>query len=527
MMGQRAYGQSLGHFLAAGRAHAGPREPLRARVRAVVSALEPAETAASLAAASDAALLRHLELALRPVDPSSIWLALAVLGGRLPHQSEVVAAARQARVDGPLTALAAALRRGPRPLRGSWQWPDQAGVEIVTDQVLVDLHHTSQVSFATGIQRVARQTARRWDDAHHPVLVGWTKGFRNLRRLTAAEARRALFGPGDQDRPVPVQSILVPWRCSFVIPEPATDPPRARALGALAEYSRSATATIGYDCVPVTLAETTDSGVAGGFALNLSAIARMDRVATISDSATEEYAGWRAMLAGTGLPGPDIAPIALPVEASVPTEHHLREAERLLTVPGLPMVLVVGSHEPRKNHLAVLHAAELLWRDGVTFTLAFLGGNSWNNDRFAERLAQLQAAGRPVQSFAGLSDDLLWAAYRLARCTVFPSFNEGFGLPVAESLASGTPVITSNFGSMREIAAAGGALLVDPRDDHAIAAALRQLLTDDTTHARLAAEAEARPERTWDDYAAETWHYLVDGARPGVSPGAETTAHSD
>ena len=120
-----------------------------------------------------------------------------------------------------------------------------------------------------------------------------------------------------------------------------------------------------------------------------------------------------------------------------------------------------------------------------------------------------RAAGRAVDTAVGVADPTLWALYRLARCTVFPSLNEGFGLPVAESLASGTPVVTADFGSMREIGAAGGALLVDPRDDHAIAGALRAVLTDDELHARLAREAATRPARGWEIYAHETWEYLV------------------
>jgi glycosyltransferase involved in cell wall biosynthesis len=96
---------------------------------------------------------------------------------------------------------------------------------------------------------------------------------------------------------------------------------------------------------------------------------------------------------------------------------------------------------------------------------------------------------------------------------VFPSLNEGFGLPLAESLAAGTPAVTSDFGSMREIAEGGGALMVDPHDDHAIADAMRTLLTDDAVHARLTAEAQARAAhpRTWDDYAAEVWDALTKG----------------
>jgi glycosyltransferase involved in cell wall biosynthesis len=173
---------------------------------------------------------------------------------------------------------------------------------------------------------------------------------------------------------------------------------------------------------------------------------------------------------------------------------------------------VVGDHQPRKNHLAVLHAAELLWREGGQFSLSFIGGVSWGSDAFRRRLAELQRAGRPVDSQVSLPDGLVWAGYRLARCTVFPSLNEGFGLPVAESLAAGTPAITSDFGSMLEIATDGGALTVDPYDDHAIAAAIGTLLLDDVVHDRLCTEALNRPVRTWDDYAREVWGLLVESS---------------
>jgi glycosyltransferase involved in cell wall biosynthesis len=153
----------------------------------------------------------------------------------------------------------------------------------------------------------------------------------------------------------------------------------------------------------------------------------------------------------------------------------------------------------------------------VRFSLVFVGGNSWNSAAFEAQVKSLQAANRPVQTILGLTDDLLWAAYRLAYCTVFASLHEGFGLPVAESLASGTPVITSNFGSMREIARQGGALLVDPRNDRSLSGALRHMLSDRPLRDRLAAEAATIPFRSWDDYAAEVWAYLVEGTAPPLT----------
>ena len=90
-----------------------------------------------------------------------------------------------------------------------------------------------------------------------------------------------------------------------------------------------------------------------------------------------------------------------------------------------------------------------------------------------------------------------------------PSLNEGYGLPVAESLYAGTPVVTSDFGSLAEIAAGGGCVLVDPRDDSAIAAGIRSLIEDDELHSRLSAEASALRPRTWAEYAADVWRATV------------------
>jgi glycosyltransferase involved in cell wall biosynthesis len=248
------------------------------------------------------------------------------------------------------------------------------------------------------------------------------------------------------------------------------------------------------------------------FAGSLAAVRNFDVVATISRATGTEYSGWRSMLSAIGVTGPRIEPVRLPVEAAAPTRADTEAARAHFLVGSLPLVLVVGDHQPRKNHLAVLHAAELLWREGGQFSLSFIGGVSWGSDAFRRRLAELQRAGRPVDSQVSLPDGLVWAGYRLARCTVFPSLNEGFGLPVAESLAAGTPAITSDFGSMLEIATDGGALTVDPYDDHAIAAAIGTLLLDDVVHDRLCTEALNRPVRTWDDYAREVWGLLVESS---------------
>lgn len=460
-------------------------------------------------------LIRQLADALLPVDPANVWLAIAVLTGELPDAARVVRVVREMRLDGSLLPLVDILKRCEPSRRGTW-----SRVEVITDQVLVDVYHTSRNLFATGIQRVARETSRRWARDHDVVFIGWGADYANLRRLTAPEIGVVLQDskPGasqlDQRGSTAPSDVLVPWHCAHLIPELPAEPGRASRYQALMTFSASRTGLIGYDCVPMTASETAVEGMSGAFAHFLAAAARADRIATISEATAIEFQGWKQMLAGAGHSGPDIAPIRLPVESQVPAELSLQQAGALLKVGSLPVVLSVGSHEPRKNHLNILHAAEVLWREGLLFTLTFVGGNAWHSERFTAFAEALQATSRPLQIIRALPDELLWAAYRIATCTIFPSLHEGFGLPVAESLASGTPVITSNFGSMRELAGAGGALLVDPRDVHDIARALRRLLTDETLREQLARDATQVPRRSWDEYAAETWDYLIPNDAP-------------
>ena len=245
----------------------------------------------------------------------------------------------------------------------------------------------------------------------------------------------------------------MPINCTYLLPELATETDRTDALRCLAQYSPNRFAVIGYDMVPITVPETCAPGNAGR-------VRPQPGGRPLRRRGRDDLRGGRhrvprvgRMLPGSGSPGRGSSPACCPTRSAESTRAELAAAADRLLVGGLPMVLVVGSHEPRKNHLAILHAAELLWREGLRFSLTFIGGSSWGSEQFAERLAGAAGAGRPIEAISAAGDDLLWSAYRLARFTVFPSLNEGFGLPVVESIACGTPVITSDFGSMREIAA--------------------------------------------------------------------------
>ena len=476
-----------------------------------VDALAAALGAPAPSAADEAGVAAALADLVDVRDRSQVWLCLAVLTGRLPEESLVLEVARSAEFDP--RALFAAVR--------SETTDESAACSVVveSERAVVDVAHTVGAPFMTGIQRVVREVAKRWWGRGELRFVGWTEAFDAMRDLTPAECARVREGAPKTgvDPSTGADAVVVPWGTTYVQLELGAELGRSARLRALARFGRSHATALCYDLIPVTSSETSSPGMTGVFAQYLAALKHFDRVCTISEATAVEYRGWRSMLPAAGLTGPEVVPVLLPTSVGESGESEIAAATARLKVGSLPLVLVVGSHEPRKNHLAILQASEVLWREGHEFSLCFIGGRSWRSDEFRDRLRALQNIGRPVESISQADDSLLWAAYRLARFTVFPSLNEGFGLPVAESLAVGTPVITSAFGSTREIAVDGGAVLVDPRDDEDITTAMRTLLVDDAMLERLRAEAVDRPSRTWDDYASEVWDVLIADSRARTS----------
>ena len=123
--------------------------------------------------------------------------------------------------------------------------------------------------------------------------------------------------------------------------------------------------------------------------------------------------------------------------------------------------------------------------------------------------SELQAPGRPISLDLNSSEAEIATTMARARCLVYPTLHDGYGLPVVEALTAGVPVITSDFGSVREVAEGRGGLLVDPADVEALTVALRSLLTDDDLHAALAAQAADGLVRSVDDYADQLWEALL------------------
>ena len=158
-----------------------------------------------------------------------------------------------------------------------------------------------------------------------------------------------------------------------------------------------------------------------------------------------------------------------------------------------PYLLSLCTIEPRKNLVALLDAFfEVASEDGrQDVSLVLVGPTGWKSAPFFERLEQRANLRGRIVLTGYVPDADISAIYSGARAFVYPSFYEGFGLPPLEAMQCGTPVITSNAGSLPEVTGTA-ALLVDPGDTPGLAAALRIVLDDDLRAARLAAEGLER-----------------------------------
>jgi glycosyltransferase involved in cell wall biosynthesis len=181
----------------------------------------------------------------------------------------------------------------------------------------------------------------------------------------------------------------------------------------------------------------------------------------------------------------------------------LRRARKRLGVGDAPFLLAIGVIEPRKNLNRLMDAFCALKQRGAVpadLKLVLAGGKGWLFDGIFEHHAD-----SPVHddiSMPGfVPDEMLPAIYSAAEVLAFPSLYEGFGLPILEAMACGTPVVASLASCLPEVAE-GAALMIEPTDVDGLTAALELALLDTALRARLIEQGRQRAARyTWQSAA--------------------------
>ena len=187
-----------------------------------------------------------------------------------------------------------------------------------------------------------------------------------------------------------------------------------------------------------------------------------------------------------------------------PVTHDLQDQVRVRYQLPDRFILSVGTLEPRKNLITLLEAYHVLRSEGSNVSLVIAGGRGWRSEPFFERLHALGLENM-VLLLGRVPDEDLPGLYTLAEVFAFPSLYEGFGLPVLEAMACGTPVISSNTSSLPEVVGNAGLLL--PPDD---IVRWKEALLNVTKNAAMRAELRERGLKqaapfTWENTARQAY----------------------
>jgi glycosyltransferase involved in cell wall biosynthesis len=384
----------------------------------------------------------------------------------------------------------------------------------MTAPLLLDLSHTCHTRARTGVQRVARslrtalgsgavpithdphcrlwRTLENWEQANldHPGGARGRGARWPLARRWPAKLRRLIFP----------KAPPLPANAGLVVPE-IFSPAVAAVLPELFAATGGPRIAIFHDAIALRLPELTPAGTVARFPAYLQELLAFDGIAAVSADSRDALVDYWRWLGVSRTP---------PVRA-IPLGTDFTAAPAGDVARDVPMVLCVGSIEGRKNHLALLEAAESLWARGLRFELRLIGlAQPATGAAALTRIGELRAAGRPVRHDGPADDATVASAYAACAFTVYPSIAEGFGLPVLESVAHGKPCVCSGRGALGEAAAGGGCLTLSTVTATELAGAIGRLLAEPAALAELSEQARRRLIRTWRHHATDLTAWIAE-----------------
>jgi glycosyltransferase involved in cell wall biosynthesis len=235
--------------------------------------------------------------------------------------------------------------------------------------------------------------------------------------------------------------------------------------------------------------------------------ARKSQVIITPSEASKREIGHRL-----GLPASRIRVISLGVKRTLRTPPSLGHDGQPHLGIASGYMLFVGTIEPRKNLAVVIRALARLRAKGSPRRLVIVGRQGWGTQEL-ERLLDDEGVRGLVVLTGHVKDEQLALFYRHADFLVQPSLHEGFGLPIAEAMSLGCPVIASEIPAHREVLGDAG-IYFSPRDANALEAAMLELFSDDQVRASMARRGLRRAEEfTWEKAAARTLEVYRDAVR--------------
>lgn len=342
-----------------------------------------------------------------------------------------------------------------------------------------------------------RLAGDRLTESIRKQLRTWKEQRREARTIKAAASTERIHA-------------LFLWKNRLLFPELMSDHKRLEATYSLLSHAPLQSSMVLYDLIPLVTPDLCQGNV-DGFVRYLTLLRLVDRVSCISNAVKQDVERFLQQVTRS-------KPLTLAYHHLGADFERLTESTATAHRLDVPLVLVVGTFELRKNHRRILRAMAEAHAKGAKFRGVFVGNPGWMCDDFVEEVAYFRSRGVAVETRQSVSEAELMKLYSTASFSVFCSLAEGFGLPIVESIAKGVPCITSNRGSMLELASSlGGCVVVNPESETDIAAAIQKLVTDRPFFERLKQEAAAATTKSWSDYSRELFAFASSPANASTA----------
>ena len=396
-------------------------------------------------------------------------------------------------------------------------------------EIFVEVTNSTRDPANSGVIRVTRSVCRALQDICSPVFVVWDQENEAYVMPTASEYRQlgAFNGPKQhgyhtvsaEGKRIHLTSLLEHAKQAsarwLLLPETIYEE-NGKHVRTFARKNSLKIAAIFYDAIPILRPDLCkDAAILRNHANYMRGLAECDAIfpiSTFSGKCLLEF--WR----NEKIQGARVLPLLLAGEFRA--GPRLREPP--LFNPNRVQIICVSTVEPRKNHRTLLDAMKILSSEHpeLDWVLTLVGNRYAGGDELARMVEDACESDDRIRWLGIADDDVLRGLYESCSFTVYPSFIEGFGMPIVESLWHSKPCICYNEGVMSELASGGGCLAVDVLSARALSDGIYCLSTRPELYDRLAREACARSIKVWSEYAQALLLHLVglEGNARNVAP---------
>ena len=375
-------------------------------------------------------------------------------------------------------------------------------------KIYIDISHLVLARFVSGIQRVVRSVCRELLESHSAEVVFLNEG-RDLCSFCVVPPdyflRRFVNGDEEAELPPDCQAITLdeieggsifldfdavwnsPMKRSSLVPEL-----KARGIKWIAYV---------YDVCSITLPQCASENTIFNFIEYLGTAIRHADAVIVSTKTIGEAFG--KLCESIGRKCPPVFVSWLGCDFKPPEDGAVPDGDVVEALKGKRYVLAVGTLEPRKNQALLFDAfTNVLFDRDVSLVL--VGKVGWNVDALLECISASPEYGRRLFHFCDRNDATLSWLYDHAFATAMPTLDEGFGLPLVESLLKGVPAIVSDIPVLREV---GGDFPVyfDNRDADAFVRAVSELMDDEARYAALKSRLANFRGVTWREVAGRIY----------------------